>query len=68
MTKIITAVGIALALAGCGHDRSAAYQQQLEADHQACLNGTTPNACVAYKLDVEKCSVLTGNPQAAGCY
>jgi len=61
---------VALALAGCGLAKSSgsdAYRAQLEADHQTCLNGTTPNACVAYKLDVE-CSVLTGNPYAAGCY
>jgi hypothetical protein len=68
ITKIVTAVVLVLGLAACGHNRSAAYQSQLEADHQACLNGTTPNACEAYRLDVQKCSVLTGNPAAAGCY
>ena len=66
----LTVIGIALvlALAGCGPDRRAAYQSQLQAGHQACLNGTTPNACVAYQLDVQKCSPITGNPVAAGCY
>jgi hypothetical protein len=68
MIKIVTALALITALAGCGPDRRAAYQSQLEADHQACLNGTTPNACIAYKLDVQKCSVITGNPIAAGCY
>ncbi|HET9848463.1 MAG TPA: hypothetical protein VFR68_07920 [Candidatus Dormibacteraeota bacterium] len=68
LTKIATAVVLVLTLAGCGPDRRAAYQSQLEADHQACLRGTMRNACVAYKLDVEKCSVITGNPIAAGCY
>ena len=57
-----------LVLAGCGSDRRVAYQSQLEADHQACLNGTTPSACVAYQLDVQKCSPIIGNPVAAGCY
>ena len=66
---IVVAIGcLVLALAGCGPDRRAAYQSQLQADHQACLNGTTPNACVAYQLDVQKCSPITGNPVAAGCY
>jgi hypothetical protein len=64
----VIAIALVLALAGCGPDRRAAYQGQLEADHQACLNGTTPNACVAYQLDVQKCSPITGNPIAAGCY
>jgi len=65
---IVIGVALVLALAGCGPDRKAAYQGQLEADHQACLNGTTPNACVAYQLDVQKCSPIIGNPVAAGCY
>jgi hypothetical protein len=65
---IVIGVALVLALAGCGPDRKAAYQGQLEADHQACLNGTTPNACVAYQLDVQKCSPIIGNPIAAGCY
>jgi hypothetical protein len=68
MTKIVVAIGLVLALAACGHSRSAAYQSQLEADHQACLNGTTHNACVGYQFDVQKCSPITGNPIAAGCY
>ena len=65
---IVIAIALLPVLAGCGPDRRAAYQSQLEADHQACLNGTTPNACVAYQLDVQKCSPITGNPIAAGCY
>jgi len=65
---IVIAIALLPVLAGCGPDRRAAYQSQLEADHQACLNGTTPNACVAYQLDVQKCSPITGNPVAAGCY
>lgn len=53
MTKIIT-LAAAPSLAGCGlADMGVGkqrYQAQLEADHQACINGTTPNACLAYKL------------------
>ena len=65
---IVIVIALLPVLAGCGPDRRAAYQGQLEADHQACLNGTTPNACVAYQLDVQKCSPIIGNPIAAGCY
>jgi hypothetical protein len=65
---IVIAIALLPVLAGCGPDRRAAYQSQLEADHEACLNGTTPSACVAYQLDVQKCSPIIGNPVAAGCY
>jgi hypothetical protein len=65
---IVVAIALVLALAGCGPDRRAAYRGQLEADHQACLNGTTPNAYTAYQLDVQKCSPIIGDPIAAGCY
>ena len=66
-TRIVTALVLAM-LTGCGPSGSTAYQRQLEADHAACLAGTNPNACFAYKLDMEKCSALHGNPYAAGCY
>ena len=68
LSLIVIAIAFVLSLTGCGPDRRAAYQSQLQADHQACLNGTTPNACVAYQLDVQKCSPIVSNPIAAGCY
>jgi len=71
MRWFIGASALILTLSGCGLARQAeerrAYMSQMEADHQACLNGTTPNACVAYQLDIKKCSPLEGNPYAAGC-
>ena len=65
---IVIAIVLIPVLAGCGPDRRAAYQSQLQADHQACLNGTTHSACAAYQLDVQKCSPIVGNPITAGCY
>lgn len=61
-TVLVTA---ALVLAAC---HPSAYERQMGADHAACLSGSNPNACLAYKLDVQKCSPIFGNPQAAGCY
>lgn len=63
--RLIYTVCVALLLAGCAHSH---YPQQVQADHEACLHGTTPNACEAYRLDIQKCSPVLGNPIAAGCY